>query len=611
MLSHFVVTTSEQLSKRASKKSSPLYEAIRARNLKAAKKLLAQGISCSKPPAGGDGRTPLQLAIDYRSDEVALALLDAGADLDLKALNLVWAVCTKRADVVQRLIDAGAELNARSFMGTPVQTAARMGLVDITRRLLAAGADPNEGRADDVKALEDAIKGKQTATALMLLEAGARPESSSHLTTLLGLAAHHRDTEIFRALLKAGADPNQRTKVYSFTDEGETSELYANASPLIIASRLGEPAMVEALLAANADLYLRDEKGVSALEWARHESRKDVEKLLAAAAARNPEKVNPDEALIFAAEKGELKQVKAMLEAGGNPNARDPRSTATGWTPLMHAAANGHTVVAAALLAAGADISAKDEGKDSNTGFGFIYSEGGPDAAREAGFQMWRTPLAYAAANGQEETGRLLIERGADVKIVDRAKAPPLHLAAEAGSAGLVTSLLSAGADLHARDRSKELAVHLAARQGHVEVLRVLLNAGAKVDVKNGDGNTPLKLAASARHPKIITLLLKAGADIGATNPEKETALHRALGTQHLIQDADDKGRLFMRYEVPISRILDTVRVLVEAGADTNAKNKYDETPKKLAGQLVNLAKELKGLTALLKPATRGTRLLR
>jgi hypothetical protein len=118
-------------------------------------------------------------------------------------------------------------------------------------------------------------------------------------------------------------------------------------------------------------------------------------------------------------------------------------------------------------------------------------------------------------------------------------------------------------------------------------------------------------LAASARHPKIITLLLKAGADIGATNPEKETALHRALGTQHLIQDADDKGRLFMRYEVPISRILDTVRVLVEAGADTNAKNKYDETPKKLAGQLVNLAKELKGLTALLKPATRGTRLLR
>src|SRR5436190_9916125 len=111
MLSHFVVTTSKQLSKRASKKSSPLYEAIRARNLKAAKKLLAQGISCSKPPAGGDGRTPLQLAIDYRSDEVALALLDAGADLDLKALNLVWAVCTKRADVVQRLIDAGAELN--------------------------------------------------------------------------------------------------------------------------------------------------------------------------------------------------------------------------------------------------------------------------------------------------------------------------------------------------------------------------------------------------------------------------------------------------------------------------------------------------------------------
>lgn len=80
---------------------------------------------------------------------VARALLDAGADVNARSANgfsvlpLHSAVAGGQDDVVAVLLAAGAEANARQSGGfTPLQGAAQNGADVTVDRLLAAGADP-------------------------------------------------------------------------------------------------------------------------------------------------------------------------------------------------------------------------------------------------------------------------------------------------------------------------------------------------------------------------------------------------------------------------------------------------------------------------------------
>src|SRR5215471_8361792 len=67
-----------------------------------------------------------------------------------------------------------------------------------------------------------------------------------------------------------------------------------------------------------------------------------------------------DAGLLAAARTGHSGTVKDMIAAGANVNAKDEH----GNTALLEAARNGHDDVVRALLAAGADIKAKnDDGK--------------------------------------------------------------------------------------------------------------------------------------------------------------------------------------------------------------------------------------------------------
>ena len=65
--------------------------------------------------------------------------------------------------------------------------------------------------------------------------------------------------------------------------------------------------------------------------------------------------VNQD--LIEAAKKGDTGAVEALLAAGADVNAKNPYD----WTALMRAAANGHAATVQALLEAGADINTQDK----------------------------------------------------------------------------------------------------------------------------------------------------------------------------------------------------------------------------------------------------------
>ncbi|HEY3163880.1 MAG TPA: ankyrin repeat domain-containing protein [Candidatus Limnocylindrales bacterium] len=93
--------------------------------------------------------------------EVARILLDAGADVNARSANdfsvlpLHSAVAGAHDDVAAVLIEAGADVNARQRHGwTPLHGAAQNGAAVSVERLLAAGADPRATNDDGVTAAD-------------------------------------------------------------------------------------------------------------------------------------------------------------------------------------------------------------------------------------------------------------------------------------------------------------------------------------------------------------------------------------------------------------------------------------------------------------------------
>jgi hypothetical protein len=116
------------------------------------------------------------------------------------------------------------------------------------------------------------------------------------------------------------------------------------------------------------------------------------------------------------------------------------------------------------------------------------------------------TALHIAAAGYRREVAKALIAAGADVRARNRRGAEPLHYAADGipGSpswnpreqAATIAVLLAAGADPNATDKSGVTPLHRAVRTRCAAAVRALLDGGADARRVNGSGSTPLQLAA-------------------------------------------------------------------------------------------------------------------
>jgi ankyrin repeat protein len=117
-----------------------------------------------------------------------------------------------------------------------------------------------------------------------------------------------------------------------------------------------------------------------------------------------------------------------------------------GFTALHFAAFFGKTEAARALLGAGATVD--------------TYSTN----------DLWVQPLHSAASSRHHEVCRLLIAAGADVNARQRHGYTPLHAAAQHGDAELVELFLSAGADPSAPKDDGATPADTAEAAGHVDV---------------------------------------------------------------------------------------------------------------------------------------------
>jgi ankyrin repeat protein len=337
---------------------------------------------------------------------------------------------------------------------------------------------------------------------------------------VLHYAALGRSLQCLQALLAQEGCP----KLSETTPGGLT--------PLHLAASLSEPELVQAMLAAGADVHAKTASGHTALHGAAEFGCLDSARMLLKAGAQpNVAAENDVRPIALAAMVGDDEMFRLLLDhgasldwtssysrggmsvldfaaIGGNAKilplvlARLPKGsldelTNNGMTPLMCAASHGKVDFVRALLEAGADVHKQATSRPVFPTRGAIH---------------------YAAMQGRTEVIRLLLDSGVHPDCETSHGETPMMSAAGSGHISAIKLLLDFGADVNKGDRDNRRAIHWAALFGQTEVIQLLLDIGVHPDREMGNAQTPLMLAAQRGHVAAVKALLHSGADVNKSD---------------------------------------------------------------------------------------------
>lgn len=492
----------------------------------------------------------------------------------------------QQADIVHRMIAAGADVNARnSYRGTVLTKAithvSYSLALETIRELISKKA--SVVAADDYgqTPLMLAASNSETELVNMLLEAGAKPslnaKDKAGRTALINAAGSFRASSlpIMRTLLGSGA------KVNEANEDGATA--------LMLAAKSASVERVETLLksGATASVNAKDKRGLPALIYAitgygqsEIELIKTVKALLAAGAHVNEVDETGRTALMHLAEgyrTGMTELVQTLIDAGANVKTANN----DGQTPLMLAAkANAIDTVKVLLQkGAGDSVNAKD--------------------------QKGATALLVAVAgygNDAANMTRVLLAAGANVNDVNEDGQTPLIVAALKNSGPVLSLLLAAHAEINTQDKSGQTALMHAYEYHAAEAVKVLREAGASINGVDQYGRTALMIAVGGEYSQpLVRELLEtdAKASVNAKDKSGQTALFHAtyydpeivkalLAAGANVNEVDNNGRTALMNATNGWRdsALEMVKAMLAAGADVNAADSQGRTA------LLNLAKD-------------------
>lgn len=361
-----------------------------------------------------DGRRP---ATDYR-----------------KPANLVQAAGWGDLAAVEAMLNSGADVNAYAEFSQSVKwttaliAAAEHGFPQVVARLLAAGADvnarvgePRAGTKYGTTALMRASANGYAGVvqALLVAKADVNIRDEDGRTALLGAAANGR-LEIVKALLAAKADPGPMSKM-----EG---------SALLLATRAGFLDVATLLVEAGANINALTDSGDSPLRIA--------------ALGRTPRHLAFVRTLLAHS---------ADIEAGRFPTFESPQCAADAITAATPLGMGGWSPEFTAALATMIDPCRTDIMARKPVG----------------------TPLGYAVRSGSLEIVQALLAAKANVNARQLHWQTPLMIAVDAGRADVVRALLAAGANLSLKDNRDRTAAMLAAERGN-PAIQAAIAAAAK-----------------------------------------------------------------------------------------------------------------------------------
>jgi ankyrin repeat protein len=295
----------------------------------------------------------------------------------------------------------------------------------------------------------------------------------------------------------------------------------AAANSLVDAASDADRAKALALLADQADPNAPSADGTTALHWAAyHDDVELAQRLIAAGADANARNEYGSFPLAEAAAIGNPEMIALLLDAGAVADA----ANADGQTALMTVARTSNVAAAKRLIDAGADVNRAE---------------------------TWRgqTPLMWAAAQGQPDMIRLLLEHGAEPDVRSTPNDWPRQVSAESRRMYRPTGGLS--------------PMLFAAREGCAECITALIEGGADPDFANPKNVTPLFLAIDNAHMDTAKVLIEAGANVNKWDWWGRTPLWAAVD-QHAIPAGGRADRRTPDATLPI----EIIRMLLDAGAN-------------------------------------------
>ncbi len=306
------------------------------------------------------------------------------------------------------------------------------------------------------------------------------------------------------------------------------------ATPLLLAAENSREDAVDSLLQAGADFNHKDSRGNTILHILSlkkgYQRRQVIAKLASQFQDINVRNFDDYTPLHLAALDGNRGALQCLLEAGAKIDARMP----DGSTALFFC----KPIMTSALISHGADINLQNNA--GHTALVAARLNGDKERVtflkrtgrfgtrpRDFFLKSGATKSIFTAVkSGDLEAIKEIVRRDpGQLNFKEREiSETPLHMAAAAGNPETVKLLLDLECDVNATNEFMRTPMHYAATQGNLDVVKLLHEAGANIQAVDVRGSTPLHDAAAARHRKVYIYLLELDASDTTRNNEGRTA---------------------------------------------------------------------------------------
>ncbi len=356
-------------------------------------------------------------------------------------------------------------------------------------------------------------------------------------TTALHWAAFNDDLETAKMLIAAGASVKAATRVGSIT-------------PLFMACKNGNAAMIALFLKAGADANSTDEHGTTALMTAAASGSADAVKTLIdhGADVDAREGAHGQTALMFAASLNRAAAIKVLLENRADAEATTKAVKLPKPGPRFD---DGNPVPEAKPAARPAAASSPADDKAALDAL--ASSMGFKSAVYTAGGKPGEGDLKDLVQRLTAKVDQLEKRLGTDKPKTEDSNNSQFGIIRERGTTdmGGMTALL------------------FAARDGQTDAARALLEGGAEINqVSTSEKTSPLVMAILNGHLDLARLLIDWGADPNLANNQGLTALYAAVDVQWAPKGwfpAPGTAQEKISY-------LDLMKALLEDGANPNAR---------------------------------------
>jgi ankyrin repeat protein/WD40 repeat protein len=588
----FILKSGADIDSKTDSGANALWLATANKRTEAVKLLLKSGVAIDSPTSKGN--TALLEAAQDRQLTIFQLLLDAGANShhQNKQGNTVLHMLlmgngeenSELISMINQLIDLGININARSQNGyTPLLLAVKAGYVNVTKTLVAAGANPNVADVQKrTPLIEAAYKGNLEILDILLPlidDINHMPTSgwNALLSTVDGSSSLNEGLRVAIAqrLLAQGANINsQTTRGKSVLNLAVTNDFkllfdlfIRSGANVNLTDEKGRTALFEAvfdvnaradvistLIAQGADVNLANADGWSPLLVMSFSNNSTDEALLLrlvtefldAGVNINHKNSNGATAAFIATEKNKRNLLKILLDKGTEPDT--PNSF--GWTALMQAINMGNEDLFNLLLSANASpnikgndgwnalhltVNKSNKGSDEvNALFAKALLNNGAD--KNAQTNRGETAISLAVINNRRKAFDVLMDSGVDLNLSSENGWTPLMRAINLGYVDMATALVKANADVNKAEKGGWTALHLtvdadtkSSERINLQLAELLLNNGAKINQQNNAGDTALSLSVRNSQQAIFEFLLNKNANVNTSDNEGYTPLLRSI----------------------------------------------------------------------------------